>query len=81
MSEDAKLNVFNPTQMKALSEAYQQTCDALRFALAPAESDQQGTRAALARIVVEVAGTGELDPKRLANAALAKMPPLQANWE
>jgi hypothetical protein len=82
MTESTKLNVFNPTQMKAMSEAFQQTCDALRFALEPVEAqEQQGTRTKLAKIVMEVAGTGERDPKRIADAALAQMPPLQANWE
>jgi hypothetical protein len=82
MGDTTKLNVFNPTQIRAMSEAYQQTCEALRFALELAESDEQeDTRAELARIVVQVAGTGEKDPKRIANAALAKMPPLQAHWE
>jgi hypothetical protein len=81
MSEGVRLNVFSPTQIKAMSEAYRQTCDALRFALDPAGIDgQDGTRTKLARIVVEVAETGESDPRRIATAALAKMPPLQANW-
>jgi hypothetical protein len=81
MSENIRLNVFNPTQIEAMSEAYRQTCDALRFALDAAErQEQEGTRIQLARIVIEVAETGECDPKRIASAALAKMPPLQANW-
>jgi hypothetical protein len=81
MSDNIRLNVFNPTQIEAISEAYRQTCDALRFALDPAERhEQEGTRIQLARMVIEVAESGERDPKRIAAAALAKMPPLRANW-
>jgi hypothetical protein len=67
--------------MKVMSEAFEQTCDALRFALERAAQDQQaGTRSEVAKIIVELAGTGERDPRRIADAALAKMPPMQAHW-
>lgn len=78
----SKHTTFNPEQLKALGEAYQFGCEALAFAIAEApEPLAEKRRNELAQLILEIAATGESNPKRICMIALARMPPLEASIE
>jgi hypothetical protein len=73
--------VFDPQDLAIISGAYQQACDALRFAFVSHEpAAVQKTQTELAKIVIEVAKTVARDPSTISTEALRRMPPLQADW-
>ena len=72
---------FNLQDLRIICRAYEQACDALRFAFFSNEpATVQKNRTELAKIVLEVAKTGRRDPKAISTEALRRMPPLRAEW-
>jgi hypothetical protein len=73
--------VFDPQDLAIISGAYQQACDALRFAFVSHEPEAvEKTQTELAKLVLEVAKVGHRDPSTISTEALRRMPPLQADW-
>jgi hypothetical protein len=72
---------FNPQDLRIICGAYEEACDALRFAFFSNEpATVQKTRTELAKIVLEVAKTGRRNSKAITTEALRRMPPLRAEW-
>ena len=70
---DAQLAVFGPNEVAVLTAAYEQICRELQLT----EHQYAPANEAVARKVIDIARSGELDPKRLVDGVLAalRLPP------
>ncbi len=81
MNESTRAAIFTPEQLSKLGEAYEIGCEALTFAIASAPEPLAETQKdQLARLIIEIASTGERNPKRISMIALSRMPPLEAHF-
>jgi hypothetical protein len=72
---------FAPKDLKILTAAYRQACEALKFAFFSKEkAATDKTRDDLAKVVLDVAKTSEQEPTIISTEALRRMPPMQADW-
>ncbi len=71
--------MFDPEQVKELEEAYHIGCEALAFALESLpETVANKHKCELARHLIEIAATGEHNPRRMSMIALARLPALKS---
>jgi hypothetical protein len=79
---DHDAHVFDPEEISRLRLALESSWHALRFVFADATSvEARAIRESLATCIISLADTGEMNPKVLANRALANIPPLSAQWD
>lgn len=75
------ISAFGPEEVEHLRTAFERPWQTLSFVFADRNSQEaREVREALARCIVEIAQSGEKDPRALSNRALSELRPYASQW-